>query len=144
MTGLVSYSEATRFTPEKREEGVQWCKENGKAMPKHLLYPRTKGFVASVQELRKLPHVKAIYDMTIAYAKGNQFQSPPSFAESIMVPRLDAEWKFYVHVQRHLVSELPTSDDELAAWLVSRWIEKGERLEELREKHARGLAWEDD
>lgn len=139
---LIAYSEATRFTTKKREEGLAWCKANNKTMPKHLLYPRTRGFIASVQELRKVPHVKAVYDVTIAYAKGNQFQRPPSFSDTIFRPDLDSAWHFYAHVKRHLLADLPSSDEELAEWLVAQWVEKGDRLEDLRDKNARGIAWE--
>ena len=110
-------------------------------MPKHLLYPRTRGFVATVQGLRNAPHVKAVYDVTIAYARGNQFQKAPTFADTILNPHLSATWKFHVHVKRHLISALPSSDEDLATWLVSRWIEKGEGLEELRERLSRGESW---
>lgn len=140
---LIAYSEATRFTKQKREEGLQWCKANDKVMPKNLLYPRTRGFIASVQGLRKVNHVKAVYDVTIAYAKSNQFQKPPTFSETVFTPHLDKLWKFYVHVQRHNLEDLPSADAELADWLVERWIQKGEKLEALKNKLARGESWEE-
>lgn len=140
-TGIIAYSEATRYSAKKREQGLQWCKENGKTMPKHLLYPRTRGFIASVQALRKVPHVKAVYDVTIAYAKGNNFQTPPTFAETVFTPHLSKSYRFHVHVDRHPLKDLPASDEELSDWLVERWIEKGERLELLRTQLSRGETW---
>lgn len=101
-------------------------------MPKHLLYPRTKGFVATVQNLRRAPHVKAVYDVTIAYAHGSKFMSPPSFVQTVSHSNISASWKMYVHVTRYDLSSLPTSSDDLAQWLEDRWIEKGERLEKLK------------
>ena len=96
--GLIAYSEGTRFTPEKHAEAVAWCKEHQRPVPKHLLYPRTKGFVATVQTLRKASHVKAVYDVTIAYAKGSKFMSPPSFVQTVNRKNVGDEWKIYVHV----------------------------------------------
>ena len=78
--------------------------------------------------------MKAVYDVTIGYAKDNVFLCAPSLWETLSVPRIDQHWQFHVHVDRHPLESLPGSDDELASWLEQRWIEKGERLEELRER----------
>ena len=96
-----------------------------------------------MQKLRNAPHVRAVYDVTVAYAENNRyFLRSPSFTDSLMIPRLDKNWRFFVHVDRHLIEELPDSDEELAQWLEDRWVEKGERLEELRQKLDQGLPWE--
>ncbi|KAI7296967.1 hypothetical protein KC352_g39 [Hortaea werneckii] len=50
---LVAYSEATRYTMQKRIETEEWCKVNDKRLGHHLLYPRTKGFVASTTRSSK-------------------------------------------------------------------------------------------
>jgi hypothetical protein len=141
--GLISYSEATRYTKSKRLEAEAFCRSNNKRLAQHLLYPRTKGFVASVQKLRNTSHVKAVYDITVAYAKndGSQFQQPPTFAQSITLPRLDQQWRFFVHVDRYLMEQLPKSDGEIARWLEDRWIEKGQRLESLRQRLQKGLSF---
>lgn len=140
--GLISYSEATRFSPEKRAETVEWAKKNGKMMPKHLLYPRTKGFIACVKKLRQAPHIKAVYDITVAYAHGSDFNKPPTFAQTLMLPRLSQRWQFHVNVQRWPLDELPHEDAELAKWLEDRWLEKGQYLEGLREMLERGASWD--
>lgn len=135
--GLISYSEATRFTPQKYEGAVAWCKANNKPIPKHTLYPRTRGFIAQVQELRKSEHVQAVYDCTIAYATGKNFMQAPSMWQSLSVGDLSPEYQFHVHVDRHLLKDLPQDDQALAQWLEARWIEKGERLEDWRDRLAR-------
>lgn len=140
--GLISYSEATRYTEAKRLETEAWCRKNDKPMPKHLLYPRTRGFVASVQKLRDAKQVKAVYDVTVAYAnKDRGFQQPPTFAQSLMIPTLDAEWTFFVHVERHMLDELPQDEAGLIQWLEKRWIEKGEMLELLLDRLEKGQPW---
>lgn len=85
-----------------------------------------------VQNLRKAPHVKAVYDVTIAYAEGNKFMSPPSFVQTINTPKLGDSYKMFVHVDRHELASLPESSEELAKWLEDRWMEKGDRLESIK------------
>ncbi|EME38027.1 hypothetical protein DOTSEDRAFT_75999 [Dothistroma septosporum NZE10] len=139
---LVSYSEATRFTAAKRAAAEKWCQANNKPLGKHVLYPRTKGFVACVQKLRRAAHVKAVYDVTIAYAKdGRVFQAAPTFVQTLARPHLDQDWTFYVHVDRYELSELPTEDEQLVQWLESRWLDKGGRLEQLNQRLLKNEPW---
>ena len=142
--GLVSFSEATRYTTSKRLEAEAWCRANNKTLPQHTLYPRTKGFVACVQMLRSAAHVKAVYDITVAYAKknGRILQQPPTFPQSITYPSLDEKWRFFVHVERYAIEDLPKTNEEIAEWLEERWIEKGDHLEILEQKMQKGLPWE--
>ncbi|KAF4551398.1 Acyltransferase-like protein 1 [Elsinoe fawcettii] len=131
---LIAYSEGTRYTPQKYAESVAWCKAHDKPIMKHTLYPRVKGFVAAVQNLRKAAHVKAVYDVTIAYAKGNKFMAPPTFLETIFTANLGKKYKMYVHVDRHELASLPESSEELSTWLEQRWVEKGDRLEAVKKQ----------
>lgn len=70
--GLISFSESTRLTPEKRLLAAQHASKTNKPLPNHLLLPRTKGFAACVSHLRNAPHVKAVYDVTVAYAERSE------------------------------------------------------------------------
>ncbi|KAM7193475.1 acyltransferase [Naviculisporaceae sp. PSN 640] len=141
-TWLVAFSEATRFTPEKYEQSVKYCEKHNKPQPLHLLYPRVKGFVSTVQHLRKSPHVKAVYDMTIAYQKGKQWHLAPNIWETLSCARLTEErgYKFHVHARRYELKDLPGDDEGLAQWLVERWVEKGEWLEGKRREWANAHA----
>jgi len=95
-----------------------------------------------VQRLRAAAHVKAVYDVTIAYAKHEKvFQSPPPFYQTVLLRRLDEQWRFYVHVDRYLIADLPDTDEALAQWLEDRWIEKGDQLEMLRKKLEDRTPW---
>lgn len=135
------YSEATRFSPRKHAETVLWCKDNDKPIPKHTLHPRTRGFVATVDQLRRSPHVKAVYDVTVAYAHGNKFLSAPNLWQSLSSPSLASSYRFHVHVERFSLEDLPVSGDKLAEWLERRWVHKNEVLKTLREKLARAQPW---
>jgi hypothetical protein len=141
--GLIAYSEATRYTSVKRLEAEAWCLANKKRLGQHLLYPRMKGFIACLQRLRQTKHVRAVYDVTIAYAKnGKLFQVPPRFFETVIQPELDKRWEFFVHVDRYALEDLPSSDKELAKWLEDRWVEKGQKLERLRSLLHEGSSWD--
>ncbi|KAJ6445583.1 1-acyl-sn-glycerol-3-phosphate acyltransferase [Purpureocillium lavendulum] len=135
-TWLISFSEATRFTKKKYAESLAWCKKNDRPQPRHLLYPRTKGFITTVQHLRKASHVKAVYDFTIAYRRqGGEFQEAPSMWETLSVPGLSSRcgYEFHVHTRRFPIDSIPETDDGLAQWLERLWIEKGEWLESARQ-----------
>ena len=140
--GLISYSEATRYTPQKYLETVQWCKANHKPVPRYTLYPRTKAFVTTVKELGTSSSVKAIYDLTLAYAHNSRFFEAPPMWETLSQPALDKDWRFHVHVERFEINELRgKSDAELAAWLQGRWVEKSKRLEKLQRDLEEGTDW---
>ncbi|KAL7895742.1 hypothetical protein HDV63DRAFT_401043 [Trichoderma sp. SZMC 28014] len=135
-TWLISFSEATRFSQRKYQESQAWCKKTDRPHPMHLLYPRTKGFIATVQHLRRAPHIKAVYDLTIFYRRGNEFQEAPTMWDTLSIPRLSeaAGFQFHVHARRFPIESLPHTDAELASWLEQRWMEKGEWLEAQRQK----------
>lgn len=44
-------------------------------------------------------------------------------------------YKFFVHVRRFPMEDLPKKDDELAKWLEEVWVEKGEWLEGMKTGH---------
>ena len=105
-----------------------------------MLYPRTKGFITTVQHLRKAAHVKAVYDLTIAYQLANKFRTAPTMWETLSSSGLSSGpegYRFHVHARRFPLAQLPDTDEGLAKWLEQRWVEKGEWLEAKREEWAR-------
>ena len=127
----MSFSEATRFTKEKYEQSQAWCEETNRPQPKHALYPRTKGFITTVQHLRQAPQIKAVYDLTIAYEHKGKFLEAPNMWDTMRLPELTRthDYKFHIHARRFLIEDLPKTDDELAKWLETIWVEKGEWLD---------------
>lgn len=96
-----------------------------------------------MQRLRRAHHIKAVYDLTIAYQRGREWMAAPTFWEALAAPWLSEReekggrgYRFHVHVGRFAVEELPGRDEELAQWLERRWVEKGEWLEETRRRWA--------
>ncbi|MCU0305771.1 MAG: lysophospholipid acyltransferase family protein [Thermoanaerobaculales bacterium] len=115
---LVSFVEGTRTTQRKVLASAVWAAERGLEPTRHVLIPRTKGFVASVEGLGD--HLHAIYDLTIGYIDG-----VPSLWQHI-TGRVK---EIHVHVRRFPVDELPELEAELAQWLRDRFYEKDALLE---------------
>jgi lysocardiolipin and lysophospholipid acyltransferase len=115
---LMTFPEGTRYTPTKHGRSAEHAARLGLAPYRHLLMPRTKGFVAAVIGLRG--YIDAVYDVTIGYEGG--------------VPSL---WQFieglpkvaHMHVRRFSMSGLPEADDAVAGWLLDRYREKDELLQ---------------
>lgn len=145
-SGLIAYSEGTRLTPSRHAAAAAFCERAGKPPPSpYTLVPRPRGFIATVNALRGTPHVRAVLDVTIAYARGREFMRAPPFWETVASGNLRGdEYRFYAHVDRWEMDGLPTGEEELAKWLDERWAEKGKRLERLKTQLENGEEWERD
>eukprot|EP00850_Spirogloea_muscicola_P007874 SM000041S15433 [mRNA] locus=s41:68104:70878:- [translate_table: standard] len=118
---MALFVEGTRFTQEKLEAAQEYAASIGLPVPRNVLVPRTKGFVATVNGLR--PFVPALYDITVAIPK----ESPlPTFG-GLMNRR---PTKFHVHVRRVLMRELPEKDDILSEWCKEAFREKDALLDD--------------
>ena len=115
---LVSFVEGTRSTEAKIRASAEWAVERGVASTRHVLIPRTKGFVASVEGLGE--HLNAVYDLTIGYVGG-----VPTLWQHI-TGRVK---EIHVHVRRFPIEDLPKIEGELKQWLLDRFYEKDELLE---------------
>lgn len=117
---MVSFAEGTRSTPDKIRASAVWAEEHGIEPFRHVLVPRSKGFVATVEGLRG--HLSAVYDLTIGYEDG--------------VPTL---WQYIVgsvkriqlHAKRFPMADLPTAEEDLRLWLLERFRVKDELLGEF-------------
>lgn len=115
---LMTFAEGTRVRPEKIARSQAYAQEQGMTPLKHVLIPRTKGFVASVQALRG--HVDAVYDLTIGYVDG--------------VPTL-WQWikgyvrKVHMNVRRYAIDRMPEDGEGLSKWLIQRFEEKDRLLD---------------
>jgi len=49
---LLMHIEGTRFTKKKLEDSQRFAKSRGYPVLHHVLFPRTKGFVATIAQLR--------------------------------------------------------------------------------------------
>ncbi len=116
---LMIFAEGTRVTVEKLVRNRHYAMLRNRAPLDHVLIPRTKGFVASVQALRK-GHLDAVYDITIGYPTG-----VPTLVQYIRGGSRVAHF----HVRRFPIEELPTTNEGLDRWLVDRFVEKDKLLD---------------
>ncbi|KAE9590744.1 putative 1-acylglycerol-3-phosphate O-acyltransferase [Lupinus albus] len=117
---LALFVEGTRFTQAKLLAAQEYAASTGLPVPRNTLIPRTKGFVASVSHMRSF--VPAIYDMTVAIPKSSPaptllrlFKGQPSVV--------------HVHIKRHLMKELPETDDSVAQWCRDIFVAKDALLD---------------
>lgn len=115
---LLAFSEGTRITPEKLVKNQQYARDMGLHEPRHVLNPRKKGFVATVEGLRD--HVTAVYDVTVGYEEG-----VPTLWQYVKGYALRA----HLHVRRYPIETLPEDPVALGAWIIDRFHEKDELLE---------------
>ena len=115
---VINFAEGTRVKPEKITRSQAFAKKIGLKPLQHVLIPRTKGFVVTIESLRE--RAEAVYDVTIAYVDG--------------VPTL-WQWikgyvhKTHLHVRRFAMEELPQESEALARWITDRFEEKDRLLE---------------
>jgi len=122
---LISYLEGTRLAPEKVLESQEWCKANGKPILKNTIFPRTKGFVATVQALRSV--ADAVYDVTITFP-----QKPSAFSLLSNIA-LRRGCEIHIHVRRWPTTALPEEPEAIADWCVQRWVEKDNLLQHWKD-----------
>ena len=111
---LMIFPEGTRFKKEKLTLSHKLSKREGRPELNRLLFPRTKGFLSSVQGLTN--HCTAIYDFTIVYENGKV----PLFVD-LFLGRLK---KVTVNVKRFDMQTIPKESKLLKQWLIDRFYEK--------------------
>lgn len=121
---VVSFLEGTRLTPAKFAESQEYARKKDLPVLNHLLVPRTKGFVATVSQLRT--ELDAIYDVTYAY-QGKQVPGVVDFAMR-RLPDL------HFHIRRFPMKDIPTDPDALTQWCIQLFVQKDALLEHFH-KH---------
>jgi len=118
------FAEGHRFTEKGHREGVAFAKSRGMKPYKHLLVPRTKGFVQLKRGLGK--HCDYIYDVTVAYSG-----MKPTVADLMLPDEHSHARGPHIHVRRIQTTSLPSDDDDAAldAWLKKLYREKDRLLD---------------
>ncbi|KAI0221608.1 hypothetical protein L0F63_000845 [Massospora cicadina] len=131
---LISFIEGSRFTPEKCIEAQNFSRSRNLPVLKHVLFPRTKGILASITKLRN-SHVKFLYDFTIAYQpEGGKFGRAPTLVDIHTAGQLSPPYHFHIHLEKHQLKELPTDPAELNNWIIQLYQRKDALLAKLAEK----------
>jgi 1-acyl-sn-glycerol-3-phosphate acyltransferase len=110
---LAIFPEGTRRTLRKQEISILFSQRQGVKPTSKVMYPRTKGFVATVGALRG--HLKAVYNITFRYQ-----DHPPSLT-GLLSGSVD---KIHLHVQRFDISSVPEDEKAMKQWLIERFLEK--------------------
>ncbi|KAI3449952.1 hypothetical protein Pfo_006617 [Paulownia fortunei] len=117
---LALFVEGTRFTQAKLVAAQEYAASAGLPVPRNVLIPRTKGFVAAVTHLRSF--VPVIYNMTAAIPKNE----PRPTLLRIFRGRSSV---VHVHIERHLMQELPETSSGIAQWCKDVFVAKDALLE---------------
>ncbi|KAI5583893.1 hypothetical protein POPTR_006G055000v4 [Populus trichocarpa] len=117
---LALFVEGTRFTLPKLLAAQEFAASQGLPIPRNVLIPRTKGFVSAVSNMRSF--VPAIYDVTLAIPKS----SPPPTMLNLFKGKSSV---VHVHIKRHLMKELPETEDGVAQWCKDIFVAKDALLD---------------
>ncbi|XP_047311320.1 1-acyl-sn-glycerol-3-phosphate acyltransferase 2-like [Impatiens glandulifera] len=121
---LALFVEGTRFTKAKLLAAQEYAASMGLPVPRNVLIPRTKGFVSAVTHMRSF--VPAVYEVTVAIPK----TSPPPTMLGLFKGQPSV---VNVHLKRHLMKDLPGTEDEVAQWCRDIFIEKDKMLDKHNE-----------
>ncbi|MFS7903833.1 putative 1-acylglycerol-3-phosphate O-acyltransferase [Helianthus anomalus] len=124
---LALFVEGTRFTKAKLLAAQEYASSLGLPVPRNVLIPRTKGFVTSVSEMRSF--APAIYDMTVAIPKDS---TPPTMLRLFK----GQSSVIHVKVKRHLMKDLPETDEGVAQWCKDIFVAKDDILDKHKELNA--------
>lgn len=115
------FAEGTRFTAAKHAASVEFAAKSGRPALKHLLVPRTKGFLLSVEKLRgKFP---AVYCATMVFNIKEGVL--PTLKSMVLGHPVVAE----VLVERIPMENIPIETEDATNWLHDRYIHKDEMIE---------------
>lgn len=110
---IVSFLEGTRANPRKIKEGEVFAARKGWKPLQHLLFPRSKGFQAT---LEGMPSVQAVNIVTIHYVDG-----PPSLMRLFFHPTK-------IKVMKRRYTSWPKEEDAQPDWIRERFYEMDEFL----------------
>ncbi|XP_073142690.1 1-acyl-sn-glycerol-3-phosphate acyltransferase 2-like [Henckelia pumila] len=118
---LALFVEGTRFTEAKLLATQDYAMSAGLPVPRNVLIPRTKGFVAAVTHLRAF--VPVIYNITVAIP-----QSEPR--PTLLRIFRGSSSVVHVHIERHLMQELPETSSGISQWCKDTWVAKDALLDQ--------------
>lgn len=118
---LAVFPEGTDYTEQKCRRSQKFATENGFPVLNNVLLPKTKGFCVCLEILRG--SLNAVYDVSIAYK-----HQCPFFLDNVfgLGPS-----EVHIHVRRIPVEEIPSSENEAAAWLMEAFKLKDQLLSDF-------------
>ncbi|KAJ6716721.1 1-ACYL-SN-GLYCEROL-3-PHOSPHATE ACYLTRANSFERASE 5-RELATED [Salix koriyanagi] len=114
--------EKEQISPSRSVQGVKaYAAEHGLPILNNVLLPKTKGFYACMEDLRG--SLDAVYDVTIGYKP-----RCPSLLDNVFGVNPS---EVHVHVRRIALDEIPTSEEEVSAWLTNIFQLKDQLLSDF-------------
>ncbi|KAK4848163.1 hypothetical protein QYF36_009937 [Acer negundo] len=118
---LALFPEGTDFTEQKCIRSQKYATENDLPILKNVLLPKTKGFCVCLEDLRE--SLDAVYDVTIGYK-----HRCPTFLDNAF--GVDPS-EVHIHVRRIPIHDIPTSEEEVATWLMNTFLFKDHLLSDF-------------
>lgn len=112
---LLLNPEGTRFTEKKHEASIQFARERGMVELKHHLIPRTKGFTASLPQLRGKA---TVLDIQLAISKDSPVK--PTIFNILNGKPIVA----HMHIRRIPMDTVPENEEQAAEWLQELFRQK--------------------
>lgn len=119
---LLLFPEGTDLSPSNKEKGRRYAEENDLQKYEYVLHPRTKGFCACVEALRKEYHEPlTLVNITVGYV-GPMPQNERDIASGV--------WPTEIHflANQEPLDALPCDEEGLVEWLKKCWDEKEKDL----------------
>ncbi|KAL7296345.1 hypothetical protein TKK_0010359 [Trichogramma kaykai] len=123
---ILFFPEGTDFTEKSRCNSDRYASERGLPLYRHVIHPRTTGFVNVALYWQQIDCLDAIYDLTFAYP-----DLEPNPFKRFLCGHLPYE--IHVHVRRFDKDDLPRDEIGLKHWLQQRWKIKEESLTRFHE-----------
>eukprot|EP00127_Corallochytrium_limacisporum_P000618 Clim_evm17s22 gene=Clim_evmTU17s22 len=121
---MTVFAEGTRQTPSKLKESQEFMKSKGYPVLKNVMWPKTKGFVTTVQHLRD--NVGCITDVVFGFPEGKA----PNLGK--MMNGQGGEVHVYMNMTP--MKDIPKDDEGVKKWVENLYIEKDKKLEYFK-KH---------
>lgn len=113
---LLLNAEGTRFTKTKHEASVKFAKERGMTILNHHLIPRSKGFTASLEVLKK--KCDSVMDVQLVFDKKDKVE--PTILSILNGKKLNG----HLYLRRVPIKDIPDNEEEAAKWLQELFVRK--------------------
>ncbi|KAK9512620.1 hypothetical protein O3M35_001004 [Rhynocoris fuscipes] len=118
---LLLFAEGTRFTEDKHKASLLFAKEKGLPLLKHHLTPRTKGFTASLPQLRG--RVPVIYNVQLCFDKKDHVKP------TVMNLLLGKPVVGHMIFERIPLDEVPEDEEAAGQWLRELYNKKDRMMD---------------
>ncbi|MCO5143803.1 MAG: lysophospholipid acyltransferase family protein [Oligoflexia bacterium] len=120
---VISFLEGTRKTPKKLERSQQYAKKTGEKPLQNLLFPRTKGFVATLSGLDNT--LDAVYFFLIGY---------PSAPPPLKMLFFGDVKKIHLHAERVLKNQIPDTEEAQEKWIIEKFHSLDQKMGSFLER----------